>query len=352
MAIDKIDIIKKTLIFKFDAGTSRGVYKTRDVYYVVIYSNGKFGVGEAAPLPKLSIDDIDDFEQKLRYFCDKLQIQGYIDYEAMRNYPAMLFALENALLHLEHQDLIMFNTNFTQKHEAIIINGLVWMGSYELMRERLIKKIEQGFKCIKIKIGAIDFNQELALIQKIRSDFDEKTLQIRVDANGAFDMSNVMTVLEQLKQYDIHSIEQPIKAGQILNMQKLIKDSPLAIALDEELILNTSYEQKEYLLDVLKPNYIVLKPSLHGGIKFCNEWIKLALAHNCHYWITSALESNIGLNLIAQYASSLNINIPQGLGTGQLYHNNIDFCLRLDGQELYFDKDKVASINFKDYLYA
>lgn len=352
MHIDKIDIVKKTLNFKFEAGTSRGVYTTRDIYYVIIYSQGLFGVGEAAPLPKLSIDDNDDFAYKLRYFCDKLQAEGAIDYEAMRNYPAILFALEGALLHLEHQDLIMFNTDFTLKHKPLIINGLVWMGSYELMRKRLIQKIEQGFKCIKIKIGAISFNDELSLIQKIRHDFDENTLQIRVDANGAFNMGNVMEVLDQLSKYNIHSIEQPIKAGQLEHMQKIIKFSPIPIALDEELILNTSYEQKEHLLSSLKVDYIVLKPSLHGGIKFCNEWIELAKKYNCHYWITSALESNIGLNLIAQYASSLDINIPQGLGTGQLYHDNIDYCLSLKGQELFFDKDKVANINFKDYLYA
>lgn len=344
-------IIKKRLNFKFKAGTSRGIYTTRDLYYIVLYENGVFGVGECAPLPILSIDDLKNYQEILKKVVTEFCQSNELNYDDLRNYPSILFGLESALLHLNHQDLILYPSNFTLKHEPITINGLVWMGNYELMRDRLNEKINLGFKCIKIKIGAIDFNDELKLLQKIRQDFSSKELEIRVDANGAFSKDVVYNVLDKLAKFELHSIEQPIKAGQIKLLAQIVKNSPLAIALDEELITNTSLEQKYELLNHVHPHYIVLKPSLHGGIKFCDEWISLAHNFKIDYWITSALESNIGLNVIAQYAASKNPTMPQGLGTGQLFINNIDYPLHLDGQHLYFDKSKVNNINFKGFLF-
>jgi L-alanine-DL-glutamate epimerase-like enolase superfamily enzyme len=261
----------------------------------------------------------------------------------MRPYPSMLFGLETALLSLErHPNLI--DTPFSRGEVGIPINGLVWMGSYEEMEQRLEEKLEQGFRCIKLKIGAIDFEQELDLIKKIRQRFSHHDVELRVDANGAFhyEDGDALYKLELLSQYALHSIEQPIRKGQWANMAELCRESPLPIALDEELIGVNDPEQKRQMLRIIKPAYIVLKPSLHGGMMGCREWIGIADEEGIGSWITSALESNIGLNAIAQFCSSVYgdaITFPQGLGTGQLFTDNIPMPLEIRGNELWISKN-------------
>ena len=264
---------------------------------------------------------------------------GEIDYEAMRDFPSMLFGLETALLDLRGTTL--FDTAFSRGEVGIPINGLVWMGSYDEMLRRMEQKLEQGFRCVKLKIGAIDFEQELDLIRRIRERFSFHEVELRLDANGAFPYQEALYKLELLSQYAIHSIEQPIRQGQWAYMAELCRESPLPIALDEELIGVNDREMKSHLLRVIKPAYIVLKPSLHGGMAGCREWIEAARSQDVGSWITSALESNIGLNAIAQFCSDVygdDITMPQGLGTGQLFTDNIDMPLEIRGDQLWISR--------------
>ena len=329
----------KILHFKQPAGTSRGVYLTRKIWLVYLSEGDKTGIGECAPLPDLSCDALPDneYESLLRHFCEKLCKTGEIDYDAMRDYPSMLFGIETALLSL-HSSHLLFDTAFSRGEVGIPINGLVWMGNYEEMLERMEEKLEKGFRCVKLKIGAIDFEKELDLIKKIRERFSFHEVELRVDANGAFTYEDALYKLELLSQYNIHSIEQPIKQGQWAYMAELCRESPLPIALDEELIGVNDSEMKRHMLNVIKPRYIILKPSLHGGMMGCKEWIDIARDMGIGSWITSALESNIGLNAIAQFASSVygdNITMPQGLGTGQLFTDNIPMPLETRGDMLW-----------------
>ena len=344
-------IIRKVLNFRFDAQTSRGTYRRRIIHLLELTDrDGRRGLGECAPLPGLSIDDLDDYEQRLTHLARQIERGAPPDYDTMRTLPSMICGLEGAMLHLQHPDLCFFDTPFTRGQVGITINGLVWMGDYELMHRRLTEKIAQGFTCIKIKIGALDFRQELALIRSLRTDFGPHLLTIRVDANGAYDQDSVMDVLEQLAPYDLHSIEQPVRAGQPELMARVARSSPVPVALDEELIANVTTEQKHRLLEQVRPQYLVLKPSLHGGLIFTQEWIDLAGQYGIGCWLTSALESNIGLNLIAQFCARLAPSLPQGLGTGQLYSNNIDYPLRLDGEQLFFEPAAVEQIDFAGFL--
>jgi o-succinylbenzoate synthase len=249
----------------------------------------------------------------------------------------MLFGLETALLNLQHGDRL-FDTAFSRGEVGIPINGLVWMGNYDEMLQRLEDKLEKGFRCVKLKIGAIDFDQELDLVKRIRERFSFHEVELRVDANGAFPYEEALYKLELLSQYAIHSIEQPIKAGQWGYMAELCRESPLPIALDEELIGVNDQEMKVHMLNIIKPRYIILKPSLHGGMQGCREWIETAKDMGIGSWITSALESNIGLNAIAQFASEVYgdaIMMPQGLGTGQLFTDNIEMGLEIRGDKLW-----------------
>ena len=267
-------------------------------------------------------------------------------FEALRPYPSMLFGIETALLDLrsnlspltsDHSSLL-FDTAFARGEVGIPINGLVWMGSYDEMLKRMEEKLEKGFRCVKLKIGAIDFDQELDLIKRIRDRFSFHEVELRLDANGAFKFEEALYKLELLSQYAIHSIEQPIKAGQWAFMAELCRESPLPIALDEELIGVNDPEMKRHMLNIIKPRYIILKPSLHGGMMGCREWIETAREMGIGSWITSALESNIGLNAIAQFASDVygdNITMPQGLGTGQLFTDNIPMGLEIRGDRLW-----------------
>jgi O-succinylbenzoate synthase len=340
----KITITSKLLHFLQPAGTSRGVYNTRLSFYLKLTSDEQpdvVGVGECATLPDLSCDAMppNEYERKLRTFCDEYERTGVIDYEAMRAYPSMLFGLETAVAQLNAKgSLNFFDTPFGRGEEGIPINGLVWMGTFEEMFERLEAKLKAGFRCIKIKIGAIDFDRELQLIRHIRSTFSRKDVELRVDANGSFTPEEALSRMEALVQYDIHSIEQPIKQHQWTEMARLCAATPLPIGLDEELIGVNERQKKIELLDTIRPQYIVLKPSLHGGMAGTEEWIQLARERNIGSWITSALESNVGLNAIAQLTASIygtNIRHAQGLGTGQLFADNIEMPLKVVGDKLW-----------------
>ena len=333
------EIEERVLHFKQPAGTSRGIYTTRKIWLVHLSDGERTGVGECAPLPDLSCDAMTDelYEAKLRHFCEELCRAGEIDVDSLRDYPSMLFGLETALINLRNGDCL-FDTAFSRGEEGIPINGLVWMGNYDEMLQRMEEKLEKGFRCVKLKIGAIDFEQELDLVKRIRERFSFHEVELRLDANGAFPYEEALYKLELLSQYAIHSIEQPIRQGQWAYMAELCRESPLPIALDEELIGVNDPEMKTHMLNIIRPRYIILKPSLHGGMTGCREWIDAAREQGIGSWITSALESNIGLNAIAQYASDVygpQITMPQGLGTGQLFTDNIPMPLEILGDMLF-----------------
>ena len=331
------DIEKRILHFKQPAGTSRGVYTERNIWLIHLSDGKRTGIGECAPLPDLSSDALPDvqYETKLQQFCEDFCQSGEINYEAMRDYPSMLFGLETAVQALSEP---LFDTPFSRGEEGIPINGLVWMGRYDEMLQRMEEKLKKGFRCVKLKIGAIDFEQEFDLIKRIRDRFSFHEVELRLDANGAFKYEEALYKLELLSQYAIHSIEQPIRQGQWAYMAELCRESPLPIALDEELIGVNDPEMKGHMLNIIKPRYIILKPSLHGGMMGCREWIETAKEQGIGSWITSALESNIGLNAIAQFASDVygpHITMSQGLGTGQLFTDNIPMPLEIRGDQLW-----------------
>ena len=373
----KIEISERTLHFKQPAGTSRGVYTTRHSYYLTLTSDelpGVEGVGECATLPDLSCDAKPEYEMTLRQVCQMVEQMGRIPYDMIRAYPSITFGLETAFASFfdaakkfleivptegasSSSEMLkqkggavpagmenlteLFDSPFGRGEEGITINGLVWMGTYEEMLARLEEKLQAGFHCVKLKIGAIDFFKELDLIKRIRDVYTKEQVELRVDANGGFLPENAMSQLEALAKYDIHSIEQPIKQHQWPKMAQLCRETPLPIALDEELIGVNVRSMKQALLDTVCPQYIILKPSLHGGIYGCNEWIELANQRGIGSWITSALESNIGLNAIAHYAAKVygsNVKMPQGLGTGQLFTDNIPMPLEIRGDKLFVVK--------------
>ena len=338
-----IQITPRLLHFKQPAGTSRGVYNTRKVWYIEISSmeNPSIkGIGECAPLPNLSCDDVPQYEEVLQQACSRVAREGNIPTESLRNYPSILFGLETALRHYETGSLALWDTPFSRGEAGIPINGLIWMGNFEEMYRQIEAKMEAGYRCIKLKIGAIDFDAELTLLKHIRSRFSVKDIELRVDANGAFSPAEAMHKLDALSKLDLHSIEQPIRAGQWEEMARLTARTPLPIALDEELIGHNIPEIKKELLSAIRPQYIILKPSLHGGICGSNEWIAEAEKQNIGWWVTSALESNIGLNAIAQWCATLHNALPQGLGTGQLFTDNIDLPLEIRKDCLWFCADK------------
>ena len=338
------EIYPRTLHFRQAAGTSRGVYTTRDVRYVRLtdVATGRTGVGECAPLPKLSCDDLPEYDSILSAQCRRLEETDVLDYEALRPYPSMLFGLESALMQLKTNHTTLIDTPFTRGETGIPINGLIWMGTFEEMYQRIEEKMAAGFRCIKLKIGAIDFDREIYLLEHIRKHFGKDRIELRVDANGAFKPEDALKKLEILSRFDLHSIEQPIRAGQWNEMAGLCRRSPLPIALDEELIGINTVEEKTRLLDTVRPQYIILKPSLHGGIRGSEEWIQLADERHIGWWISSALESNVGLNAIAQWCASLHPTMPQGLGTGLLFTDNIPSPLYIQGDALWYDTEKAT----------
>ncbi len=329
---------KYILNFKQASGTSRGVLKTKETWFLILDSEGKRGVGECGVFRGLSVDDRPDYEEKLQWVCNNIHL-GLIDLlNELVEFPSIQFGLETAFKSIDSiTPFELFPSKFTQNEDAIAINGLIWMGTESFMKQQIADKIDAGFSCIKMKIGAIDFQSELELLKSIRKEFTYKDIELRVDANGAFSVSEALEKLKTLSDFDLHSIEQPIKQGQIKAMTKLCAESPLPIALDEELIGVFSVTEKIKLLQTIKPQYIILKPSLIGGFKGSDEWIKIAEQHKIGWWITSALESNVGLNAIAQYTYTKQSNLPQGLGTGGLFTNNFDCPLQVKNGSLHYN---------------
>lgn len=337
----KAEFIKYTLEFKQPSGTSRGVMTEKDSWFIKVYEADNpdiVGIGECGPLRGLSYDDFDDLNYKLSQVCEKINNYPFLLQLGLGEFPAVKFALETALLDLLNKgEKLLFPSKFTEGKDFIPINGLIWMGDMESMLKQVESKLEQGFACVKMKIGAIDLAQELNILKSIREQFSADQVELRVDANGAFAKEEALEKLKQLSEYQLHSIEQPIRANQYDAMAMLCERSPLPIALDEDLIGIFGIAERKKFLKILKPQYIVLKPSLLGGFAESLEWIEAANELDVGWWITSALESNIGLNAIAQWTYTLENKLPQGLGTGQLYTNNFASPLKLEADHLYFD---------------
>ena len=333
---------KYLLQFKQPSGTSRGILTEKPTWFIKIWdvSNPALvGIGECSILKGLSIDDVENYEDVLDDICKNINTYAGDLSGKLSAFPSLIFGIETALLDLKNGGKrILFPSAFTDGYEGIPTNGLIWMGNIGFMKEQLRKKIEEGYRCIKIKIGAVEFEEELKLLNTLRQQYPH--IEIRLDANGAFSLDGVKEKLRRLSKHKIHSIEQPIKQGNWSAMADLCKESPIPIALDEELIGINTYTKKEDLITSIKPQYIILKPSLLGGIKHCEEWIKLAEQYKVGWWVTSALESNIGLNAIAQWTFTLNSKLPQGLGTGQLYTNNIPSPMLIEDSKLWYMGDE------------
>jgi len=351
---------KHLLKFKFEAGTSRGVYTEKETFYLKISDTENptvFGLGEIAPLHGLSIDFVPDFEQVLDNICDTFNSLDLEVFPWNLNiilsqliddaFPSVKFGFETALLDfMNGGKRVIFDNDFVDGRKVIPINGLIWMGSKEFMVSQVEEKLKTGFDTLKLKIGAINFQDELGILASIRERFTPEQISLRVDANGAFTVEEAEQKLAQLSTYTLHSIEQPIKAKQVDSMAELSEKSPVPIALDEELIGVSDYVQKMQLLKKIKPQYIILKPTLLGGLQHCREWIEIATRLQIGWWITSALESNIGLNAIAQFTAEYKNTLPQGLGTGGLYHNNIESPLTVENGNLKYDTHKNWDLSF------
>ncbi len=344
---------KYVLKFKFDAGTSRGILREKTIYFIFIRdpdSDNNYGVGECGPLPGLSLDDRMDLKKNLDLVID--QLNGLdLNFEQLNvgeltqmlvpeDWPSIRFGLETALLDLQNGgQRMLFSNDFTEGKKGLPINGLIWMGGKQFMLDQIDKKLEEGYTCLKLKIGAIEFETELSLLKYVRQKFSKEDITLRFDANGAFSPESALSRLEELSKYDIHSIEQPIWPRQLEKMREVCLNSPIPIALDEELIGIHEENDIIKLLETIQPHYIILKPTLIGGLYNTNKWINLADKYGIGWWITSALESNVGLNAIAQYTAHQSIDIPQGLGTGQLFHNNISSPLFIHNAHLAYDPE-------------
>lgn len=329
---------KYLLHFKRPSGTSRGVMTDKETWFIVLEQDGKKGIGECGILRGLSCDDRSDYEEKLAWTCANIDLGKDLLLEALLEFPSIQFGVEMAFQSLASETpYLLFPSDFTQGQKSIPINGLIWMGEESFMKEQIEEKLATGFRCVKLKIGAIDFEKELQLLRYIRANFSPEQVEIRVDANGAFDKNDALDKLIQLSEFKLHSIEQPVAKNNTDRMSELCKTSPFPIALDEELIGVFSVSDKETLLQKIKPQYIILKPTFVGGFRGTQEWISLAEKHKIGWWITSALESNIGLNAIAQWTFLQHNLMPQGLGTGALYTNNFDCPLKVDQGQLWYD---------------
>lgn len=328
------------LNFKRPGGTSRGVLKKKETFFLQIEEGEKFGIGECALFRGLSADDRPDYEAKLEWVCQNISLGKEKLLENLMEFPSIQFGVETAFRSFEaEKPFELFPSEFTRGQDSIAINGLIWMGDKKFMKQQIVEKLQQGFRCIKLKIGAIDFDTELDLLKNIRSEFNANEVELRVDANGAFSPEEALGKLNQLSELDLHSIEQPIKAGQWEEMAELCEKTPFPIALDEELIGIFDMERKQELLQNISPQYIILKPALVGGFSGSDTWISEAEKRQIGWWATSALESNIGLNAIAQWVFSKNVNRPQGLGTGKLFTNNISSPLYIKEEKLGYDPE-------------
>ncbi|MBO3697532.1 o-succinylbenzoate synthase [Roseivirga sp. E12] len=350
----RFEVIPHLLKFKFEAGTSRGSFTEKETWFIKAFVEGNdqvYGLGEASPLKGLSEDYSADYQSVLVERLKSIEIIDFpenpkeilttVSQEVPPHLPSIRFGIETALLDLLNGGLRkLFDTEFYQGSYRMPINGLIWMGDEDFMRQQIGEKLKAGFNTIKMKVGAINFEQELALLESIRREYSPSDITLRVDANGAFTPEDAEDKLLQLAALELHSIEQPIKKDQHEAMRALCASGILPIALDEELIGIHEYKAKEELLNSIKPQYIILKPSLVGGIRACEEWTEIAQRLNIGWWMTSMLESNVGLNAIAQFTSQYKSSLPQGLGTGQLYHNNIDSPLAIRRGELFYNSPK------------
>lgn len=338
---------KYILDFKQPSGTSRGVMTHKETWFIVIENDHKKGIGECGILRGLSCDDRPDYEEKLAWTCANIHLGVESLWEALIEFPSIQFGVEMAFQSLASENpFLLFPSAFTNGQKSIPINGLIWMGTEAFMKQQIEVKLAEGFHCLKLKIGAIDFEEEMKLLAFIRQNFTPEQVEIRVDANGAFNITDALIKLNQLSGFELHSIEQPIQKNNTDSMSELCKNSPIPIALDEELIGVFSLEEKEQLLVKIKPQYVILKPSFVGGFRGANEWIMLAEKHHIKWWITSALESNVGLNAIAQWTFLKQNSMPQGLGTGGLYTNNFECPLEVSNGLLSFHRDKKFQFNF------
>ncbi len=338
---------KYILNFKNPSGTSRGVLNTKETWFLIVEQEDKKGIGECGILRGLSADDRPDYEEKLTWTCQNIHLGKDKLWEQLIEFPSIQFGVEMAFESLASSNpFLLFPSEFTEGKKTISINGLIWMGEPQFMKQQIEEKLAQGFNCIKLKIGAIDFQKELDLLHYIRANFDEKSIEIRVDVNGAFNKMEALNKLNQLSGFELHSIEQPISVKQYDSMAELCRKTPIPIALDEELIGVFNYSEKEALLQKIKPQFIILKPSFIGGFKGTKEWIDLAEKYQIGWWITSALESNIGLNAIAQWTFLQNNSMPQGLGTGGLYTNNFDCPLEVKNGQLQYNSEIDWEVNF------
>lgn len=343
----RASVSKRVFEFNFTARTSRGRMKDRASWFIKLWEEGNpsvFGLGECAPLPGLSRDDKPDYEIVLNRVAENVSTLNMGSSTLLQDaatlvpagFPSILFGLETALLDLKNGGKrVIFDNGFVES-KSIPINGLVWMGDLDLMLQQASIKVDEGFRCIKIKVGGLNFEKECDILNYIRKKYYREEITLRLDANGAFKTDEALYKLYDLSKFKIHSIEQPIKPGQP-ELEELCRKSPIPIALDEELIGISSVEAKKDLLSRVKPQYVIIKPSLHGGIQGSQEWISIAESLNIGWWITSALESNIGLNAICQLTANYNIEIPQGLGTGALYENNFESPLEVKQGELFYN---------------
>ena len=338
---------KKYIInFKNPSGTSRGVLRTKETWFLILEYQGKIGIGETGLFRGLSIDDVPNYEEKISWVCKNIHIGLEKLLAKFITFPSIQFGIEQAFLSLESKNKFeLFPSEFTKGNTCIPINGLVWMGDQQFMKTQIQEKLKLGFSCIKMKIGAIDFDAEVALLKAIRSEFSSNEIELRVDANGAFKPENALEKLEILSELELHSIEQPIQHGQLEEMARLCEKTPLAIALDEELIGIFSRKEKRKLIETIKPQFIILKPSLVGGFSGSKEWMEIAESENIQWWITSALESNIGLNAIAQFTHTLKNELPQGLGTGSLFSNNFESPLEVKNGTLHYNNYRNWNFN-------
>lgn len=319
----------------------------KETWFIVLEQDGKKGIGECGILRGLSIDDRSDYEEKLQWTCNNIHLGKDQLWEALLEFPSIQFGVEIAFQSLESESpFLLFPSDFTNGTKSILINGLVWMGEESFMKQQIEEKLAQGFRCIKLKIGAIDFDKELQLLRFIREHFTPEQVEIRVDANGAFNENLALDKLIQLSEFKLHSIEQPIQKNHTDSMAELCRITPFPIALDEELIGVFTLAEKEHLLEKIKPQYIILKPSFIGGFRGTQEWISLTEKHKIRWWITSALESNIGLNAIAQWTFLQHNVMPQGLGTGALYTNNFDCPLEVSEGQLWYKKELDWTFDF------
>ncbi|MDI1255824.1 MAG: o-succinylbenzoate synthase [Flavobacterium sp.] len=347
----KATYYKYLLNFKRPSGTSRGILTQKETWFIILEKDAKKGIGECGILRGLSADDRQDYEEKLQWVCENIHLGKDLLWTNLIEFPSIQFGIEMAFLSLECDNpFVLFPSEFTNAKKSIPINGLVWMGDEAFMKRQIEEKITSGFDCIKIKIGALDFDKELQLLRFIRQNFTSQQIEIRVDANGAFNLNDALYKINQLSEFEIHSIEQPIQKNHTDTMAELCKNTPFPIALDEELIGVFSLPEKEALLQKIRPQYIILKPSFVGGFRGTAEWIALAQKYNIGWWITSALESNIGLNAIAQWTFLQNNSMHQGLGTGGLYTNNFDCPLEVFEGHLWHKNEGKWGFDFKESL--